>query len=266
MELNRPVTYAVLIMVSLLHVNMAYSEWYVGGYGGFNAAQPLTNVTMNDYGYTKAVNSTGFNNTNIQFGDTLTQNFKTSDLALKQSLLFGGKGGYFFNDQGLPWLGVELDLFTTNPKIKNQTVSTNQDIRFTPKDLTNGACPLPIPNNACAFQQNVKSTLPVTETSLRLMTAAFNVVARYPGTLFQPYVGVGVGAFYFTSSTGSFQGRQVVPGLNAMAGVKVLMTEEFGLFLEGRYNRATLTNFDPTFGLSGEYSAINFVAGLAYHF
>ena len=265
-ELNRLVTFVVLIMVSLLQVNQAYSEWYLSGYGGFNAAQPLKDVTMNNYGYTNAVNSTGFNSTNIQLGDTLTQNFKTSDLSLKQSLLVGGKGGYFFNDQGLPWLGVELDLFTTKPTIKNQTVSTDQDIRFTPKDLSNPACPAPIPNNTCAFQQNVKSTLPVTETSLRLITAAFNVVARYPGTIFQPYVGIGAGAFYFTSSTGSFQGRQVVPGLNAMAGLKVLMTEEFGLFLEGRYNRATLTNFDPSFGLSGEYSAINFVAGLAYHF
>jgi len=265
-ELNRPVIYAVLIMVSLLHVNVAYSEWYVGGYGGFNAAQPLKDVTMNTYGYTNAVNRTGFGATNITAGDTLTQNFKTSDLSLKQSLLFGGKGGYFFNDQGLPWLGVELDLFTTNPTIKNQTVSTDQDIRFTPKDLSNPACPAPLPNNICAFQQNVKSTLPVTETSLRLITAAFNVVARYPGKVFQPYVGIGVGAFYFTSSTGSVQGRQVVPGLNASAGLKVLMTEEVGFFLEGKYNRATLTNFDPTLGLSGEYSAVNFVAGLAYHF
>jgi outer membrane protein W len=253
-------------MVSLLQVDLAHSEWYLSGYGGFSAAQPFKDVTMNNFGYTSAVNRTGFNATNTQLGDTLVQNFKTSDLSLKNSSIFGGKGGYFFNDQGLPWLGVELDIFTTNPKIKNQTVSTDQDIRFTPKDLTNPACPLPIPNNACGFQERVKSTLPVTETSLRLVTAAFNVVARYPGNVFQPYVGVGAGAFYFSSSTGAFQGRQVVPGLNAMAGLKVLVTEDVGLFLEGKYNRATLTTFDPTFGLSGEYSAFNFVAGLAYHF
>lgn len=264
--MNRLVTYVVLVMVFLLQVESARSEWYLSGYGGFSAPQSLKDVTMNNFGYTSAVNRTGFNSTNTTLGDTLTQNFKTSDLSLKSSSLFGGKGGYFFNDQDLPWLGVELDVFTTNPSIKAQTVSTDQDIRFTPKDLNNGACPLPIPNNACAFQERVKSTLPVTESSLRLVTAAFNVVARYPGKVFQPYVGVGVGAFYFTSSTGAFQGRQVVPGLNAIAGLKVLATEEWGFFLEGKYNRATLTNFDPTYGLSGEYSAFNVVAGVAYHF
>jgi hypothetical protein len=39
-----------------------------------------------------------------------------------------------------------------------------------------------------------------------------------------------------------------------------------GLFVEGKYNYATLSNFDPTFGLSGEFSAINFLVGAAYHF
>jgi len=100
---------------------------------------------------------------------------------------------------------------------------------------------------------------------MRLITVAFNVVARYPGTVFQPYVGVGAGAFYFSSS-GSLSGRQVVPGLNASVGLQILATEEWGFFVEGTYNRAALTNFDPNFGLSGEYSAYNFVAGIAYHF
>ena len=100
---------------------------------------------------------------------------------------------------------------------------------------------------------------------MRLVTMAFNVVARYPGTVFQPYVGVGAGAFYFTSS-GAINGRQVVPGLNAMAGVKILATDEWGLFLEGKFNRATISNLDARYGLSGEYNAFNVIAGLAYHF
>lgn len=48
--------------------------------------------------------------------------------------------------------------------------------------------------------------------------------------------------------------------------MKILMTEEWGIFVEGKYNRATLTNFDPGYGLSAEYSAFNAVAGLAFHF
>ena len=52
------------------------------------------------------------------------------------------------------------------------------------------------------------------------------------GTTFQPYVGVGAGGFYFSSS-GQIDGRQVVPGLNTQLGLKVLATEEWGLFVKG---------------------------------
>lgn len=65
---------------------------------------------------------------------------------------------------------------------------------------------------------------------------------RQPDRTPTPYVGVGVGGFYFKGSD-KFNGRQIVPGLNLQAGVKILMTEEWGFFVEGKYNRATLTNF-----------------------
>lgn len=275
--MNRLVKYVVLLMVFLFQVEPARSEWYLSGYGGYSAAQPLKDVTMNTHGQTSAVNRYGFGSNNLLLGDTLTQNFHTSDLSLKQSPLVGGKSGYFFNDQGLSWLGVELEAFTTTPTIKTQTVTTNQDITFIKHDF-NTACPN-LPLGQCSNQENLKSTLGVTQNSLRLITVAFNVVARYPGTIFQPYVGVGAGAFYFIgsgqdlkSSSGvithhGISGRQVVPGLNAQAGLKVLVTEEFGLFVEGKYNYATITNLDPAgLGLSGVYSAINVVAGVAYHF
>jgi hypothetical protein len=118
----------------------------------------------------------------------------------------------------------------------------------------------------CSMQETLHSQLPLAESSVRLITVAFNVVARYPGKVFQPYVGVGVGAFYF-SSTGQIDGRQVVPGLNTQAGLKVLATEEWGVFVEGKYNLATITNLDPVgFGLSGQYSSFSGLAGIAYHF
>ena len=47
----------------------------------------------------------------------------------------------------------------------------------------------------------------------------------------------------------------------------MLATEEWGLFVEGKYNYATITNLDPTgFGLSGVYNSFNVLAGVAYHF
>lgn len=266
--MNRLVTYVVLVMVFLLQVDTVRSEWYLSGYGGYSAPQPLTDVTMNNYGYTSAATRYGFGESNILQGSTLTQNFETSDLSLEQSALYGGKGGYFFNDKGLPWLGVELEAFTTTPTIKTQTVTTNQDITFilSPNLTPNPSCPLPLPTQQCSSQENLKSTLSLQESSLRLVAVVFNVVARYPGKIFQPYVGVGGGAFYFNSS-GQIDGHQVVPGLNTQLGLKVLATEEWGLFVEGKYNYATITNLDPTgFGLSGVYNAFNVVAGVAYHF
>jgi opacity protein-like surface antigen len=191
-------------------------------------------------------------------GDTLTSSLSSSDISLKNSAIFGAKGGYFFKDEGFRWLGVEVEAFTSQPTIKRQTVTTVLDATFIPK---NPSPPLLVPTTITQ-----PGTLQLEESSMRLITVAFNVVARYPGTTFQPYVGVGAGAFYFNSS-GQIDGRQVVPGLNTQAGLKVLATEEWGLFVEGKYNYASIDNLDPSgYGLSGTYSAFNAIAGVAYHF
>ncbi len=244
-------------------IDNAQAEWYVAGYGGISAPQSLKNVAMDAYGLTqdRAQFSGAFENPPL---GSVTQSFRTSDLNLKQSPLFGGKAGYFFADEGLRWLGVEIEAFTSQPTIKRQTLSTTHDVTFLP----NTPDPIPatcIPGATCQVQRRFNGALALQESSLQLITLAFNVVARYPGEVFQPYVGVGVGGFYFKGSN-QFNGRQIVPGLNLQAGVKILITEEWGFFVEGKYNRATLTNFDPGFGLSGEYSAFNAVAGLAFHF
>jgi hypothetical protein len=243
----------------------AQAEWYVGGYGGLSFDKTLQNVTMPNYGRTLAFQRYNFN-PSLPNGDSLTQTFKTSDISLKNAPLFGGKGGYFFSGQGFSWLGVELEAFTSKASIKSQTLNATQDITLI-KGAPGAPPCLPPPVANCSMQETLNSRLPLGESSLRLITVAFNVVARYPGKVFQPYVGVGGGAFYFKgSSSGQFDGHQVVPGLNALVGLKVLATEEWGLFLEGKYHRATITNFDHVYGLSGEYSAFNVVGGVAYHF
>jgi len=190
-------------------------------------------------------------------GDTLTSSLSGSDISLKSSAIFGGKAGYFFKDEGFSWLGVEVEAFTSQPTIKQQEVTTTLNATFVPKVTAPPIVPTTITQ---------PGTLQLEESSMRLITVVFNVVARYPGTTFQPYAGVGGGAFYFNSS-GQIDGRQVVPGLNAQLGLKVLATEEWGFFVEGKYNYATITNLDPSgYGLSGVYSAFNAIAGVAYHF
>ncbi len=198
---------------------------------------------------------------------TLSQTFKTSDLSLKSSAIFGGKIGYFFTDNNLSWLGIELEAFSTNPKIKTQNLDSVHDITYQPNTPGTAAqCGPPVPLPNCPGYAVNKSTVAVQESSLRVTTLAFNLVTRYPGKVLQPYAGVGVGAFYFSSSNGSFQGRQFYPGLNLLGGAKILVTDEWGLFAEGKYNLVNVSNFDPTFGLSGMYSIFHLVAGVSYHF
>jgi len=252
-------------MIGFQHV--AYAEWYVGGYGGWNWPQALQDVHMNALG--EQLLPARFKNFMETNSGTVDQTLSSSSVSLKSSPIFGGKAGYFFSDEGFSWLGVEIEAFTTKPSIKSQTVSTVQDILYTPNpqqfpqfDCTTAG------NQAPSCPQQVRSTsqFQLQQSSMRLIAVAFNVVARYPGKVFQPYIGIGGGAFYFSSS-GQVDGHQVVPGLNLSTGLKVLITEEWGLFIEGKYNRATFTNLDPSgLGLSGQYSAFNAVAGLAYHF
>lgn len=259
-----------LIMFALLLISFpssALAEWYIAGFGGLSIPSSLSDVKMDTYGERLAFQQFP-GAAAIPPSGTLTQSFNTSDIGLKNSPLFGGKAGYFFKEEGFNWLGVELETFTSQPTIKTQSISTSQEVTYLPF-FPNSVTPLPncVPGiDDCQAQVRNNGTLQLSESSMRLITVAFNVVARYPGTIFQPYAGVGVGGFYFSSS-GQIDGRQVVPGLNTQLGLKVLATEEWGFFVEGKYNYATITNLDPSgFGLSGVYSAFNLLGGIAYHF
>lgn len=256
------ITIGIAIAYLTIFPSFAHSEWYVGGYGGMSTTGNLSDVTMPAYGQRLAFQQFPLADPSIGAA-SLTQTFKASDLKLESSPIFGAKAGYFFTEEKLPWLGVEVEAFTSNPTINSQTLTTNQTIFFTPSQITL-PCNANPQNCPGAFVKN--DPLVLTESSLRVVTVAFNVIARYPGQMLQPYIGVGGAGFYFQSSTGSIQGRQWAPGLNALAGIKLLVTDEWGLFLEGKYNLASISNLDQTFGLSATYSVFHGVAGVAYHF
>ncbi|MCS6896343.1 MAG: porin family protein [Nitrospira sp.] len=262
---------ATLTITSILmpgaHRN-ALAEWYVAGYGGFSTGGDLNDVTMPLRGERLArqqfpqadepLNSLG--------RGTLYQHFKTSDISLNSSAMYGGKVGYFFNDMKLPWLGAEIEIFTTTPKIEAQRLDTSHEITYqpnTPASATLCAQIAPPPN--CPASVTNKSRLALSESDLRVITFALNLVARYPNPVVQPYVGVGVGAFYFLGS-GQIDGRQFVPGLNAQFGLKYMATQHWALFAEGKYNLAHISALDSTFGITGLYSIFHVAAGAAYHF
>lgn len=239
----------------------AVAEWYAAVYGGLSNEGKLTDVTMPNHGLRLVNGRTDFNFDPSQ-GDTLTQTYKTSDISLANSAIFGAKTGYFLDDPSLRWLGFEVDAFTLKPDFKKSTLETTQDITYIPGSTV--GCP-GIPSACPRGISGERGQFALQDTSLRVTTLTANVIARYPGKLLQPYVGIGGGVFYF-KSTGQIEGNQFYPGFNAQVGLKVLATEEWGLFVEARYNLANASNFEPIFGLSGTYSVYHVVTGIAYHF
>jgi hypothetical protein len=93
----------VLLLVGL--PGLALAEWYVAGYGGLSATSSLTDVKQDNYGQQLGFRQFPGATAPPPLG-TLIQSFKTSDVSLKHSPLFGGKVGYFFKEEGLSWLGV----------------------------------------------------------------------------------------------------------------------------------------------------------------
>ena len=111
---------------------------------------------------------------------------------------------------------------------------------------------------------------------MRVTTAAVNIIARYPGLTFQPYVGVGLGLMFahIGDSPTTRADSDVGAGLNALVGMRFFVTPYTALFTEYKYCEADLA-FDNAFspaqgfasgGFSGTYRAQHIVVGILYHF
>jgi opacity protein-like surface antigen len=207
-------------MLGCLFAATAQAEWYVGGYGGTSIPGGLSNVTVS----------------NSTLGGGVTD-AKINDLELKSGLLGGGRGGYFLETR--PWLGLEADLYTQKPDVKQQTI---------------------VGGTAAG---NVFATS-IPETSLRVTVLAANIVIRSPSMseVFQPYGGVGYGLFFATGSQNGQSNTQISPGFQFDAGARYVLTPEWALFGEFKYNHATI-RFS---GIKGNYDSQNFNVGLMFHF
>lgn len=226
---------ASLILTALLPPR-AKAEWYIAGQLG---------VTLP---------SLGGGLTNVDVGSPFPQGATHSDLDLQTSMLYGGKVGYYF--RSARWLGLETEVFHTNPHIKEQTHTF-----FSPSGVPVGSATLQ------------GAHLGVT------MWAPLNIMLRYPKSRLQPYIGIGPGIFFArikqeglgaenptsTSSNGKI-------GLNAKAGVEYYFTRRFSAFGEWKYNYArfsfseNLDAFPFPYAFKATYSVHNLAFGLAYHF
>lgn len=218
-----------ILLQALIEPSITKAEWYVAGQGG---------VTLPSIG--KGLTDVDIDSSGFPSGTTM------SDRALKSSILYGAKLGYFF--PRAKWLGLETEVYNTTPHIKQQFTTVT------------------VPGAGSAGGV-------LTGDHFRVLTwAPMNVVFRYPNTRLQPYIAVGPGIFFAqvkTTQTG-FEGSQSSTkiGLNAQAGLRYHITRRVTVFGEWKYNYARF-NFaenDTQFGFKATYSMNHVVFGIGYHF
>ncbi len=165
------------------------------------------------------------------------------DIGLQNSFLYGGKIGYFFR-YGTS-VGIEMEAFTTNPHVKAQATT----ISFAGAPIV---------------------TVAGAGSHLRLITSAINVIARFPGQQFGPYLephfymGAGPGIFFARLSDLPGKSSDTALGLNVLGGVRVFLSKNIAWFLEYKYNRVTF-KFDELL-VKTDYSAHHVVFGVGFHF
>ncbi len=161
------------------------------------------------------------------------------DYDLANSITYGGKVGYF---HGHGWLGIEGEVLHTTPHIKG----FDDDPRTASYD----------PDPGIHFG---------------LTTVCANLIARYPGRTFQPYLGAGIGlAIARIGETATVQSdTDLATAWNLLAGLRGFVTPHIALFVEYKYTGASLQfdqAFGPDGGFAGNYRAQYVMGGLSYHF
>jgi opacity protein-like surface antigen len=173
----------------------------------------------------------------VNFADRLSGISGTGDLVGRQAPDFDLKNSVsygaklgYFRDHS--WFGIEGEILQTTPHIKNLEEDPGIHLRVT--------------------------------------SIGVNLLARYPGRTFQPYVGVGVGTVIaHLSDTATVQSdTSVAGGWNILVGLRGFVTSQVAVFTEYKYTGATL-QFDQAFGtggFEGVYRAQHLLVGLSYHF
>lgn len=175
----------------------------------------------------------------VNFADRITgisgtnglEGFQAHNFDIKNSVSYGAKVGYFSEHS---WFGIEGEVLQTTPHIKN-----------------------------------LDAVAP--GIHLRVTTVGVNFLARYPGRMFQPYGGVGVGEViaHLSDSATTQSNTDVTSGWNVLAGLRAFVIPYVADFIEYKYTGATL-RFDQAFvtggGFEGVYRAQHVLAGLSYHF
>jgi opacity protein-like surface antigen len=130
----------------------------------------------------------------------------------------GGRGGYWFDGQGLRWLGVALDISYFEPE-------------FTRQGGTGDFAKLKI------------ETLPI--SPLAMFRLPLLESPEHPNGRLQPYVGIAPGVFHqkatvqFRSGAGDLSDEGFAVGVDLRAGVAYEFLPNWALFLEYRFTHVS---------------------------
>jgi opacity protein-like surface antigen len=172
---------------------------------------------------------------NVQGTGTLSGLQSATDFDLKNAGVYGGKIGVF---PGNGSVGIELDAFHSSPHLK-------------------------------AFNNTEGTYVP--GVHLGVTNVGLNVLFRYPGQTFQPYVGIGGAALIarLGNSPTVRSDSDVGFGINLIAGMRAFVTPYVAVFTEYKYTQGNLIfdgAFPPGAGFSADYRAQHLVFGVSYHF
>ena len=238
----RYVPWLTLPFLALLPA-VAWSEWYVGGQVGGAFPQDFSGGRGHGHLPHVELNDVRFN-----------------DLELANSVVYGGKIGYYFDR--LPFLGLEAETFVGHPHLKQQRVNA-----YIPTATISTTV---LGQPVTARVSDVAINAPLRGSHITAVVPALNLVMRYPHPALQPYAGVGMA---FLPLNG------VTPGLNALVGLRGFLTSHIALFGELKYTYARLTVSDirlPSTGgiplqtgtieVEGSASMVSLVGGISFHF
>lgn len=106
---------------------------------------------------------------------------------------------------------------------------------------------------------------------LAVTNVGANIVLRYPGVTFQPYLGAGPGIMIarLSRSVETQQDTQVSIGFNFLTGIRAFVAPKVALFTEYKYTHSKF-GFHDAFGSFGgfdsTYRAHQLFLGVSYHF
>lgn len=215
-------SYAVMVTmcVLVLFSRPVQAEVYVAGQIGVHMPNDASRVTSGGPG----------------------PNVGGSDLALQNSLMYGAKLGYYFDQVkfGKFNLGIETEMFIATPHLKQQE-ATIGGTTGTLSGFTN-----------------------------RIVTWAPTVVlVRYQAGSFEPYAGLGPALFFSNLASGGYSDTNMHVGMNTQVGIRYRVNQNLSLFTEWKYNHAHIEHLN----LGGSPRSLNFdydvhivAGGIGWHF